>query len=75
MALCTLENVSQVEVVKGASSALFGSSALGGVINVRSAYPTNKPVTKVSYFNGIYGNPRDFRQNVGKEFFANNNSP
>ncbi|HPX76320.1 MAG TPA: TonB-dependent receptor [Bacteroidales bacterium] len=71
-----LENVSQVEVVKGASSALFGSSALGGVINVRSAYPTNKPVTKVSYFNGIYGNPRDFRQKWwGKEFFANNNSP
>ncbi|MCK9254283.1 MAG: TonB-dependent receptor [Bacteroidales bacterium] len=71
-----IENISQVEVVKGASSALFGSSALGGVINVRSAYPTSKPVTKISYFNGIFGNPRDIRQKWwGKEFFANSNSP
>lgn len=71
-----IENISQVEVVKGASSALFGSSALGGVINVRSAYPTNKPVTKISYFNGVYGNPKDIRQKWwGKEFFSGNNSP
>ncbi|MDD4150163.1 MAG: TonB-dependent receptor [Bacteroidales bacterium] len=56
-----VENISQVEVVKGASSVLFGSSALGGVINVRSAYPTDKPVTKISYFNGVYGSPKDDR--------------
>lgn len=53
-----VENISQVEVVKGASSALFGSSALNGVINVRSAYPTDKPQTTVSYFVGMYGNPK-----------------
>ncbi|HOZ29800.1 MAG TPA: TonB-dependent receptor [Bacteroidales bacterium] len=70
-----IENISQVEVVKGASSAMFGSSALGGVINVRSAYPTDKPVTKVSYFDGVYGNPKDDSYNWwGKEFFTGTNS-
>lgn len=70
-----VENVSQVEVVKGASSALFGSSAIGGVINVRSAYPTDKPVTKVSYFTGAYGSPQDERYKWwAKEFFTGNNS-
>ncbi|MDD2387316.1 MAG: TonB-dependent receptor [Bacteroidales bacterium] len=70
-----VENISQVEVVKGASSVLFGSSAIGGVINVRSAYPTDKPVTKVSYFNGIYGSPRteSFKW-WAKEFYNGGNS-
>ena len=51
------ENVSQVEIIKGASSALFGSSALNGVINVRTAYPKDQPETKVTIFNGMYMNP------------------
>jgi iron complex outermembrane receptor protein len=70
-----VENLSQVEVVKGASSALFGSSAIGGVINVRSAYPTDKPQTKVSYFYGVYGSPKDERyQWWAEEFFTGGNS-
>lgn len=53
-----IENVSQIEVVKGAASALFGSSALNGVINVRTAYPKLKPETKVTIYNGFYMNPK-----------------
>ncbi|MCX7862889.1 MAG: TonB-dependent receptor [Bacteroidales bacterium] len=53
-----IENVSQVEVIKGAASALFGSSALNGVINVRTAYPKSEPETKVTIFNGMYMNPK-----------------
>lgn len=34
-----LENVEQVEVIKGASSVLYGSSALNGIINIRTARP------------------------------------
>ena len=34
-----LENVAQVEVIKGASSVTYGSSALSGSINIRTAYP------------------------------------
>ena len=47
------ENVSQIEVIKGASSVLYGSSALSGAINVRTAYPKDKPLTKVNVFTGF----------------------
>ncbi len=40
-ALVPLENVEQVEVMKGASSVQYGSAALNGVINVRSKDMTN----------------------------------
>ncbi|MCD6367024.1 MAG: TonB-dependent receptor, partial [Bacteroidales bacterium] len=53
-----MENVSQIEVIKGAASALFGSAALNGVINLRTAFPGNKPKTKITTFSGIYMNPR-----------------
>ena len=36
--LVPMENISQIEVIKGASSVLFGSSALNGTINIRTAY-------------------------------------
>src|SRR5690606_38473993 len=43
-----LENIEQIEIIKGASSVLYGSSALNGVINVRTAYPKDKPLTKIT---------------------------
>ena len=52
-----MENVSQIEVIKGASSVLFGSSALNGVINVRTAYPKGAPETNISVFSGFYDAP------------------
>jgi len=52
-----IENVSQIEVMKGASSALFGSSALNGVIHFRTAYPTSTPKTNITMFSGFYDNP------------------
>jgi outer membrane receptor protein involved in Fe transport len=53
-----IENVSQVEVLKGASSALFGSSALNGVIHFRTAYPLSKPQTTISMHGGFYDEAR-----------------
>ncbi len=55
-----LENVGQVEVIKGASSVLYGSSALNGVINVRTQRPGVKPETKISGYVGIYDNYKDY---------------
>jgi iron complex outermembrane receptor protein len=52
------ENVSQVEIIKGASSVLYGSSALSGVINFRTAYATLKPKTTVSLYHGFYSKPQ-----------------
>lgn len=57
-----IENIQQVEIIKGASSALYGSSALNGIINVRTAYPTATPETKFSFFNGAYFSPADTAQ-------------
>jgi outer membrane receptor protein involved in Fe transport len=54
-----LENLEQVEVIKGASSALFGSSALNGVINLRTTYAKDKPTTSVTSFAGVYDAPKD----------------
>lgn len=54
-----VENIQQVEVLKGASSALFGSSALNGIINVRTAYPTGEPQTKIAAFYTVLLPPRD----------------
>jgi iron complex outermembrane receptor protein len=48
------ENIEQLEVIKGASSVLYGSSALNGVINVRTAQPTAKPKTSVTLIGGVY---------------------
>ena len=52
-----IENLEQVEVIKGASSVLYGSAALSGVINVRTAYPRSEPRTRVTMFTGIYDAP------------------
>ncbi len=53
-----IENIEQVEVIKGASSALFGSSALNGVINFRTAYPRDSARTNVTVSTGIYDKPK-----------------
>ncbi len=52
-----LENISQVEIIKGASSVLYGSSALNGVINFRSADASNLPQTRFYTEAGVYGKP------------------
>jgi iron complex outermembrane receptor protein len=54
-----VENIEQIEVIKGASSVLYGSAALSGVINIRTAYPREKPQTKISTFSGLYNNPEN----------------
>lgn len=52
-----VENISQIEVIKGASSVLGGSSALSGMIHIRTAYPKAKPLTKVNVYSGFYTKP------------------
>ena len=57
-----LENVKQIEVVKGASSVVYGSSALNGVVNVITEWPTdNDPKTEVETNVGVFDNPNDLR--------------
>ncbi|MBI5402343.1 MAG: TonB-dependent receptor [Ignavibacteriae bacterium] len=46
--------IERTEVVKGAFSSLYGSSAIGGVVNVITKKPTYKPYTNISINYGFY---------------------
>ncbi|MEK6756012.1 MAG: TonB-dependent receptor [Bacteroidota bacterium] len=50
--------VERIEVVKGAGSALYGSSALGGVINVITRDAKDSPELRFRLFSGLYDKPR-----------------
>lgn len=52
-----VENIHQIEVIKGAASVLSGSSALSGSVHIRTAYPKAKPKTKVNVYSGFYSKP------------------
>jgi outer membrane cobalamin receptor len=54
-----VENISQIEIIKGAASALYGSSALNGIINLRTSFAKDKPESQVSLFSGATGHPAD----------------
>ncbi len=56
-----LLDVDRVEVVKGAYSALYGSNALGGVVNVLTAPVGDEPETVVRIHYGGYQFPERFR--------------
>ena len=53
-----METVEQIEVVKGSSSALYGSGAINGVINVRTGFAKEKPETEFRIYQGVYSNPQ-----------------
>jgi outer membrane receptor protein involved in Fe transport len=57
-----VENIEQIEVIKGASSVLSGTSALSGAIHIRTAMPSDIPLTKVTVFSGAYTPPSDRSQ-------------
>lgn len=52
-----VENIEQVEIIKGSSSVLYGSSAINGVISIRTAYPRAEPKTVINVSAGGYSQP------------------
>lgn len=54
-----VENLEQVEVMKGAGSALYGSAALNGVIHVRTAFAKSTPYTRLNTFYTAWMAPDD----------------
>jgi len=52
-----IEELEQVEIIKGSSSSLFGSSSLDGVLNMVTVTPTPKMENKVTLDYGFYGQP------------------
>ena len=49
--------VERVELIKGAGSALYGTGALGGVINVLTRSPSELPETRFRLVSGLYDQP------------------
>jgi len=57
--LIPVENIEHIEVIKGASSVLSGTSALSGAIHIMTASPKTEPLSKVTAYSGIYSTPKD----------------
>ena len=49
--------VERLEVIKGSGSALYGTGALGGVINVITRQPSADPRTRFRLLGGLYSQP------------------
>ena len=69
--LVPVDNVERVEVVKGAGSSLYGSAALGGVVNLITRDIPEGVHGRVRFFGGGFANPPDtiwrFRDYTGFE--------
>jgi outer membrane receptor for ferrienterochelin and colicins len=52
-----IEEVERVEVVKGAGSALYGSNAMAGMVNIITRDPSQKPQTRLRMTYGFYDTP------------------
>ncbi|MBF4982997.1 TonB-dependent receptor [Nonlabens mediterrranea] len=64
----TVGNIKQIEVVKGPSSSLYGSEALGGVINIITEKPRSRQLKgDASYRIGSFAQ-QDINLNLNKKF-------
>ncbi len=59
--LLPVEEVERVEVLKGTGSALYGSAALGGVVNVITREIPDAPQLRLRLLSGGYADPPDAR--------------
>ena len=53
-----MENASQIEILKGASSVLYGSGALNGIISLNEREPDKKGSFNATVQTGIYCDPK-----------------
>ena len=64
----SLGNIKQIEIIKGASSSLYGNGALGGVINVITQDPKEGFMGKVNYrFGSFYSHDLSSNLSFKKE--------
>lgn len=69
-----IENAEQVEVIKGSSSVVYGSSALNGVINMRTAWAKSDPETEITAFTTVFSSPPEKHQRWWPEGTAPSNN-
>ncbi|SMC62305.1 TonB-dependent receptor [Pedobacter africanus] len=63
--------VEQIEIVKGPASSLYGSEAVGGLINIITKKPQNAPLFSADIFATSY---REFNTDLGFKFKAGKNT-
>jgi vitamin B12 transporter len=63
----TTNNIQRIEVLPGGGSTLYGSDAIGGVINIITRRPTEKITTEAKFNIGAYGLNQQSIQNSGKK--------
>ena len=64
--LIPMENIEEIEIIKGASSAIYGISALNGVVNIKTKSPNQQLInnnpslgfTQINSLYGYYDNPK-----------------
>lgn len=67
--LVPLSSIERIEVVKGAYSSLYGSSAMGGVVNVITRKPSAEPHTRLHLNYGFFNRaPRSSGYNRFNDF-------
>ena len=64
-----MANVRNIEVIKGPSSSMYGSEAIGGVVNFISYVPTAAPELRLS----VLGNDRGYRRTDLQSGFTTGN--
>ncbi len=52
-----ITDIERVEVIKGPASSLYGSTAIGGVINIITKKVTKQALTSVQMYGGFYDKP------------------
>ena len=54
-----IENIDQIEVIKGAASSIYGNGALNGVINIRTGFVGAAPETRITTWTGWNQSPQN----------------
>ena len=75
-----MADIERVEIIKGPASSLYGSSAIGGVINIITKGSVTKPITNFRTYYGVYDKPayelwnwsNSYRQFYGAELTHSN---
>jgi len=66
--------IERIEIIKGAGSALYGTGAIGGVVNIISKEPSLKPTLNFRMFSGIYTKPNyqqwQYRSSLASKYGA-----
>ena len=64
-----LDNVERIEIIRGSDSALFGEGALGGVVNIVTRDPGERPSGSLASTWGGYG-AREYRVDVASPLWG-----